>query len=296
MAATASRSSHRHSRRSPASPRGGSSGRVGRGDQRAHRGAGRGRRRAQANARRWCSSARARHRCRCRPGTGTPCLRSVAGMGDPAPGRHHRPPSPNTGSWARSGEQPRCGRPLQHPSSRGGRGGDRCSGHVLARSILDEAHDLNQAMLRAAQAPVSASTSLTMVAVAGTQSAAGSCGTQPRRHGLRAPQHQRGCWCTPNHFLSTPANLHDTELRNGPDTVIRYDMLRRKLAGRDFTTGDALDALSSHLMAGGGTCCHIDPSLPAAGQFQTLATVVLDVANGSSWPPTRVARGPPHRP
>ena len=84
-----------------------------------------------------------------------------------------------------------------------------------------------------------------------------------------------------NHFLSTPANLHDTELRNGPDTVIRYDMLRRKLAGRDLTTGDALDALSSHLMAGGGTCCHIDPSLPAAGQFQTLATVVLDVANGT---------------
>jgi isopenicillin-N N-acyltransferase-like protein len=152
--------------------------------------------------------------------------------------------------------------------------------HVLARSILDEAHDLNQAMLRAAQAPVSASTSLTMVAVAGTESAAVSAELNPGGIGYALPDAE-GLLVHTNHFLSTPANLHDTELRNGPDTVIRYDMLRRKLAGRDLTTGDALDALSSHLMAGGGTCCHIDPSLPAAGQFQTLATVVLDVANGT---------------
>ena len=152
--------------------------------------------------------------------------------------------------------------------------------HVLARSILDEAKDLNQAMLRAAQAPVSASTSLTMIAAAGAESAAVSVELNPGGVGYALPDAD-GLLVHTNHFLSTPANLHDTELRNGPDTVIRYDMLRRKLAGRDVTTSDALDALSSHLIAGGGTCCHVDPSLPAAGQFQTLATVALDVANGT---------------
>ncbi|WP_458316607.1 C45 family autoproteolytic acyltransferase/hydolase [Mycolicibacterium brisbanense] len=152
--------------------------------------------------------------------------------------------------------------------------------HVLARVILDQAPDLNHAMLLAAQAPVSASTSLTMVAVAGTESAAVSVELNPVGVGYALPDAD-GLLVHTNHFLSAPANLHDTELRNGPDTVMRYDMLRRRLAGRDVTTADALAALSSHLMAGGGTCCHPDPSLPAAGQFQTLATVVLDVANGS---------------
>jgi isopenicillin-N N-acyltransferase-like protein len=152
--------------------------------------------------------------------------------------------------------------------------------HVLARSILDEARDLNEAMLRAAQADVTASTSLTMVAVSGTESAAVSVELNPAGVGYALPD-AGGLLVHTNHFLSTPAHLQDTELRNGPDTVIRYDMLRRRLAGRDVTTADTLAALSSHLMSGGGTCCHVDPTLPSAAQFQTLATVVLDVANGT---------------
>ena len=153
--------------------------------------------------------------------------------------------------------------------------------HVLARDILDHAGDLNQAMLRAAAAPVSASTSLTMVAaVAGTESTAVSVELNPGGVGYALPD-AGGLLVHTNHFLSSPANLHDTELRRGPDTVIRHDMLRRALAGRDIDTADALDALSSHLMGGGATCCHVDPTLPGHGQFQTLATVALDVADGT---------------
>lgn len=152
--------------------------------------------------------------------------------------------------------------------------------HVLARSILDEASDLNQAMLQAAHAEVSASTALTMVAVSGTESAAVSVELNPAGVGYALPDSD-GLLVHTNHFLSAPANLNDTELRTGPDTVIRYDMLRRRLAGRVISTSDAVAALSSHLMAGGGTCCHVDPNLPPSGQFQTLATVVLDVANGT---------------
>jgi isopenicillin-N N-acyltransferase-like protein len=153
--------------------------------------------------------------------------------------------------------------------------------HVLARTILDEARDLNQALTRAAQAPVSASTSLTLVATAGTESAAVSVELNPLGVGYALPD-ANGLLVHTNHFLSSPANLGDTELRNGPDTVLRYDMLRRALAGRaDVSVDDALTALSSHLLGGGATCCHVDPSLPPAARFQTLATVVLDVAGGT---------------
>lgn len=153
--------------------------------------------------------------------------------------------------------------------------------HVLARSILDEARDLNQALVRAAQASVSASTSLTLVAASGGESAAVSVELNPAGVGYALPDAD-GLLLHTNHFLSTPANLGDTELRNGPDTVIRYDMLRRALAGRDdISTADVLAAMSSHLLGGGATCCHIDPTLPPAAQFQTLATVVLDVAAGT---------------
>jgi len=153
--------------------------------------------------------------------------------------------------------------------------------HVLARAILDEARDLNQGLTRAAQAPVSASTSLTLIAAGGGESTAVSVELNPVGVGYALPGPD-GLLVHTNHFLSSPANLHDTELRNGPDTVVRYDMLRRALAGRtEIGTADALAALSSHLLGGGATCCHVDPSLPPAARFQTLATVVLDVAAGT---------------
>lgn len=153
--------------------------------------------------------------------------------------------------------------------------------HVLARAILDESRDLNQALVRAAQASVSASTSLTLVAAAGGESAAVSVELNPAGVGYALPDAD-GLLVHTNHFLSSPADLGDTELRNGPDTVLRYDMLRRALAGRaEFSTADALTAMSSHLLGGGATCCHIDPTLPSAAQFQTLAIVALDVLAGT---------------
>ncbi|MDF2824135.1 MAG: putative acyltransferase [Mycobacterium sp.] len=152
--------------------------------------------------------------------------------------------------------------------------------HVVARAVLDDADDLNQALTRAAQAPVSASTTLTYVAAAGTESAAVSIELTPAGVGYALPD-PNGLLIHTNHFLTSPACLGDTELRNGPDTILRYDMLRRALAGRaDTSVADVLEAMSSHLLGGGATCCHVDPTLAPSAQFQTLATVALDVAAG----------------
>jgi isopenicillin-N N-acyltransferase-like protein len=153
--------------------------------------------------------------------------------------------------------------------------------HVLARAVLDESADLNQALLRLSTAPVSASSSLTLVAVAGGESAAVSVECNPGGAGYALPDGD-GLLLHTNHFLSSPASLHDTELRTGPDTVVRYDTLRRRLAGKSTpSVQDALRAMNSHLLGGGALCCHSDPTLPATGRFQTLATVILDVAAGT---------------
>jgi isopenicillin-N N-acyltransferase-like protein len=152
--------------------------------------------------------------------------------------------------------------------------------HVVARAVLDDSSDLNQALVRATQAPVSASTTLTFVAAADAESAAVSVELSPAGVGYALPDAD-GLLVHTNHFLTSPACLGDTELRNGPDTILRYDMLRRALAGRTGTTvGDVLTAMSSHLLGGGATCCHVDPTLAPSARFQTLATVALDVTAG----------------
>jgi len=153
--------------------------------------------------------------------------------------------------------------------------------HVLARAVLDESRDLNHALVRLAQAKVSASTSLTLVANSGGESAAVSVELHPGGIGYALPDRD-GLLVHTNHFLSSPANLHDTELRDGPDTVIRFDMLRRRLSGRpDVDAPAVVEAMTSHLLGGGATCCHVDPALPTAARFETLATVSLDVENGT---------------
>jgi isopenicillin-N N-acyltransferase-like protein len=152
--------------------------------------------------------------------------------------------------------------------------------HVLARAVLDDASDLHQALARLAAAPVSASSSITVVASAGDESAAVSAELNPAGIGYAVPD-DAGLLVHTNHFLSTPAAWHDTVLLTGPDTVVRLAGVRRRLAGRAETTvADAVRALDSHLLGGGATCRHADPSLPPLGQVRTLATVALDVAAG----------------
>jgi isopenicillin-N N-acyltransferase-like protein len=153
--------------------------------------------------------------------------------------------------------------------------------HVLARCVLDEATDLNSALLRLSTAQISGSSALTVVGYGGTESAAVTVELNPAGPGYATPDDQ-GLLLHTNHFLSTPAAHHDTELRTGPDTVVRLCGLRRRLRGRTgLTVGDAVAALDSHLLGGGATCCHPDPNLPAAARFQTLATVALDLESGT---------------
>lgn len=153
--------------------------------------------------------------------------------------------------------------------------------HVLARWLLDSCADLNQALQLCHAAPISASSVLTLVAALPGASSAVSVELHPGGPSLVFPDAD-GLLIHTNHFLAPDAKPFDTEPRAYPDTLVRYDLLRRRLNGRGrLSDRDLLGALNCHLGSTGALCCHPDPTLPAAGQYATLACVFLDVPQGT---------------
>jgi isopenicillin-N N-acyltransferase-like protein len=152
--------------------------------------------------------------------------------------------------------------------------------HVLARAVLDGTGDLNQALKIIQSARVSASSSLTLIATVNQESAAVSAEVYPGGPGLVFPS-PAGLLVHTNHFLSHPAAQGDTESRSFPDTLVRHDLLTRRLAmEKKLDLPRVLAAMNSHLGTTGAVCCHPDVRLPASGQYATLATVILDVRAG----------------
>ena len=152
--------------------------------------------------------------------------------------------------------------------------------HVLARAVLDGSGDINAALQLINRTQVSASSCMTLVAGADGASSAVAVEVHPGGPGLEFPD-AHGLLVHTNHFLTAPACEHDTEPAQFPDTLIRHDLLVRRLRGRTLTSASAIAAMNSHLGTVGAVCCHPDPTLPATGQHATLATIVLDVGAGT---------------
>lgn len=149
--------------------------------------------------------------------------------------------------------------------------------HVVARRILDEAADLSEAAALATSARVSASSAITLVGSAGGERSAVTAELYPGGPGFVLPD-ERGVLLHTNHFISEPAAWEDLEPVVGPDSFVRYDVLRRRFAGSPPES--LLDALCSHLGGAGALCAHPDPDAPLGARYATLATVLLDVEHG----------------
>ena len=163
--------------------------------------------------------------------------------------------------------------------------------HALCRRILDEADGAVQALQILAAAEMSASSAVTVVADDEDGGVACAVELSPTGPGFVTPD-ERGILVHTNHFLAEPGRAGDTGVRTGPDSVLRLDLARRRVAGIDAGAIDAdvvLDAMASHRANPGAICCH-----PAAGavfgdRWTTLATVVLEPALREM----RVLRGGP---
>ncbi|WEK33205.1 MAG: C45 family autoproteolytic acyltransferase/hydrolase [Candidatus Pseudomonas phytovorans] len=153
--------------------------------------------------------------------------------------------------------------------------------HVLSRWLLDSCADINHALQLCHAAPVSASSVLTLVAAEQGASAAVSVELHPGGPALVFPD-AAGLLIHTNHFLADAVRPYDTEPAAYPDTLVRHDLLRRRLTGRrQLSERDLLGALNSHLGSTGALCCHPDPALPETGQYATLASICLDVPAGT---------------
>jgi isopenicillin-N N-acyltransferase-like protein len=149
--------------------------------------------------------------------------------------------------------------------------------HVLARQVLDGATDANAALVTIANAPVTASTAITVVAGSDAGKTAitaevwpdGPCFVLPNADGLLLHT---------NHFLATAAQSGDREPLDAPDTLIRYEVLQRSLhPQRDkITAAHVRTVLTSHVGGTGAICCHPAPDGSPEEQYATLATVQLD--------------------
>jgi isopenicillin-N N-acyltransferase like protein len=150
--------------------------------------------------------------------------------------------------------------------------------HVLARSVLDSARNIGQAVALIGSAEVSASSALTItaldddgepIAIAAEVFPGGPRYVLPRDDGLLLHT---------NHFLDVHAARLEQENQIGPDSFVRLAVLQRRLASRAGNKeADLLAAMCSHTGGGGAICCHPEPGATLGSRYATLATVSLDV-------------------
>jgi isopenicillin-N N-acyltransferase like protein len=152
--------------------------------------------------------------------------------------------------------------------------------HVAARWALDRGHNINRAAQLLASADVSASSSVNLVAYEGGLGSAISIELYPGGPGFVMAE-SNGLIVHTNHFLADGLGVHDTEPKGFPDTLLRRDLLRRRLSEKPVrSAGDIIDAMTSHVGGEGAVCCHHNPKAQAITQYETLATVVLDLSAG----------------
>jgi isopenicillin-N N-acyltransferase-like protein len=150
--------------------------------------------------------------------------------------------------------------------------------HVVARRILDEATDVDDAVAIAEEASVSASTSITVVSTAGEEPRAASIELYPGGP-ARVDPDRNGVLAHTNHFLARGPAAADTGA--DADSIGRLARLRRGLEGRPCPgLATALELLSAH-DDGAALCCHPEPHAVLGEHYATLATVSLDVPCGT---------------
>lgn len=154
--------------------------------------------------------------------------------------------------------------------------------HIIARSVLDSSVDVVTALAAMGTASVSASTALTVVGGQRAGKTAVTAELWPDGPSFVLPEPD-GLLLHTNHFLAPGPAADDTEPVQAPDTLVRAEVLRRRLHGQGATLTEmaAVEALTDHTGGGGALCCHADPQALDIEQYQTLATVRLDLDAGA---------------
>jgi isopenicillin-N N-acyltransferase like protein len=149
--------------------------------------------------------------------------------------------------------------------------------HVLCRAVLDRADGAVAALDTIAAAEASASSAITIV----TDEDGGAVCTvevSPAGPGFLTPD-ERGVLVHTNHFLEQPGRAGDTGVRDGPGTILRLDLARRRMAAMrpgEATPEAILASMASHRGGSSAMCCHPQPGEGLGERWTTLATIVAE--------------------
>ena len=152
--------------------------------------------------------------------------------------------------------------------------------HLLARRILDEAADLDEAEAIIRSAEVTASVALTVVTHSEGGSAAATFEVSPV--GVRRLEASGdGFLFHTNHFLDPELAQQE---RLGPGEPGTYSRLQRLVERAALLQspdlGERAAAMVSHEDDGAALCCHPGPPGDITARWQTLVTIGIDVARG----------------
>ncbi len=155
--------------------------------------------------------------------------------------------------------------------------------HVLLRRILAEAETIFDAQKLIASAPMAASSAVTLIAAEAGEETALTAELRPGAAPGYVLPDAAGILVHTNHFLSPAAVPADLEPTIGPDSLFRYELLRRRaarLAGTHPGPAELTAPFDSHLGRGGAICCHPEPGAAMGDRYMTLATVLVDPLEG----------------
>jgi len=149
--------------------------------------------------------------------------------------------------------------------------------HLLLRRILTEAATVFDAVKLISSAPLSASSAVTVIAAEECENTALTAELRPGERPDYLLPDDTGVLLHTNHFLAERGRAGDREPLVGPDSMFRFDLLRRRAARlRKRTPAALVAALGSHLGAGGALCCHPEPGAAVGERYATLATVTVE--------------------
>ena len=152
--------------------------------------------------------------------------------------------------------------------------------HVAARWALDSSPNIAHAAQHLSGAAVSASSSINLVSYESGVSAAITVELHPGGPGFVLPN-ERGVLVHTNHFLAPDLRAFDTEPKVFPDTLLRHNLLQRKMAMlKDINQRSVLQVMASHSGGEAAVCCHHNSAEDISGQYETLSTVSLDLVRG----------------
>jgi isopenicillin-N N-acyltransferase like protein len=163
--------------------------------------------------------------------------------------------------------------------------------HVLCRRVLEEAHDVTQALALLRAATATASSCINVAHCDDEGSAMASFEVSPAGVGIVEPRD--GVLLHTNHFLTPIANAEDTARRDWPDTVDRlHELDARVRRGPGVIDEDTVKtALRSHDAGRIAVCCHDLHNPVAADRQGTLASVFLNLDERRM----QITDGPPCR-